>query len=149
MHMAKCRNCGSKVETEEVYCPTCGIANPVKVKKNKTVDLTTTVDIVEPNYNLYIQKSRVKAFLFFALVGWTGAGYFYLAAKKRGLMWLLLNVLVIAALTLLAFVIPTPPLGWPIFLLLAFAVMYVVNIVIGLVYLLSPDMKDGHEEFLK
>lgn len=146
--MAKCRNCGTQVEPNEKYCPVCGIASPVRIKKQQTVDLTTMIDPVAADYELYDAKSRKVAFLYFLTLGFTGAGFFYLRKVGRGVVWVNVNVLSITLLTVLG---ASKQIGipwWGLFLIV-FGLFFLINLGLGLYYLFAPDVKDGVGEFLE
>ncbi len=145
--LAKCRNCGAQVNIDEVTCRVCGIYNPVIIKEHKTIDLTTTIDPVASEYELYDTKSRKVAFIYFVTLGIFGAGFFYLKKTKRGIIWLITNVFVIAGLTILGALTNTLP--WWAFLLISLGVFYLINLGFGLYYLLASDVRDGYDQFLE
>ncbi|MGI6714376.1 MAG: zinc-ribbon domain-containing protein [Bacilli bacterium] len=145
--MGKCRNCGSKIDENEKYCPVCGVINPIRVKKVQTVNDTSFLDPVEPDYQLYRQRSRKVTLLLFVLLGFTGAPFFYLGYKKRGMMWLLVHLLLLSGLPLLAH-FQTATSFWQA-LLIVFLVLFPVNLSLGLYYRFARDVKDATGEFLR
>ncbi|HKM11262.1 MAG: hypothetical protein WCX47_00180 [Bacilli bacterium] len=145
--MGKCRNCGSLIDDQEKYCPVCGVINPIRVKKEQTVNDTSFLDPVEPDYALYQQRSRFLTFIFFCLLGYSGAGFFYLGYKKRAWLWLSAHLVLIGGLTTLAAL--TTQIPWYQALIIVFGLLWLVNIGIALYYRIARDVKDATGEFLK
>lgn len=143
--MAKCKNCGKEIESSCNVCPTCGQINPVKTKKVKTNDITTQIDDELSAFGSYKPKRRIVAAMLFFFVGFTGAPYFYLKNQTKALLSIVSTILILAASLLLGFLvfeqILTP-------LLVAIALIYLVNIAVGVHYLTHYELKDGKGEFL-
>ncbi|MDI9503771.1 MAG: hypothetical protein GX343_03495 [Erysipelotrichaceae bacterium] len=146
--MAKCRNCHSNIDANVKVCPVCGEINPIRTKKVRTVDLTLTLDPLEPEHSTYKPKKKLTASLLFIAVGFTGAAYFYLNDFKKGLSWLVGHVLILLASVVMAYI-----LGGKSAILLTFlitlGVLYVLNIIVGVLFLTKSDLKDGNGEFLQ
>ena len=147
--MPYCRNCGARItKFEKDICPVCGTRNPLDGASSDTVEITSQLDLgAKENRKLYKAHFRLNTFIWFIFLGWTGAGFFYLAVKKRGLIWLICNVVVLAGLiALFAFVILDYK-NW-----LAYAapvsIVYLVNIGVAVYYLCKKDIKDGNGEFI-
>lgn len=145
--MGKCRNCGSQVSEKDKYCPVCGVINPIRVKSIETVNDTSFLDPVEPDYHLYRQRSRNLTLLFFALLGFMGMGFFYLGYKKRGIFWLLIHLVLLITLPLLAEY--QTEINFLKALLIVIIALIPVNLGLGLYYRFAPDVKDATGEFLR
>ena len=147
--MPYCRNCHTRItKFEKDICPVCGTRNPLDGASSDTVEITSQLDLGDKaNRKVYKAHFRLNTFIWFLFLGWTGAGFFYLNFKKRGLIWLLCNVVVLAGLiALFAFVILDYK-NW-----LAYAapvsIVYLVNIGAAVYYLCKKDIKDGNGEFI-
>lgn len=146
--MPYCRNCGARItKFEKDICPVCGTRNPLDGASSDTVEITSELNIHnKENKKIYAAHFRLTAFLLFAFIGWTGAGYFYLNFKKMGFIWLVCNLLVIGGLMGL-FIALLSPTNW-ISYVAPFAVAYLVNMGISIYYLVKSDIKDGNGEFI-
>ena len=147
--MPYCRNCGARItKFEKDICPVCGTRNPLDGASSDTVEITSQLDLSQKDTKkLYKAHFRLNTFIYFVFLGWTGAGFFYLNFKKRGLIWLLANLAVLAGLiALFAFAL----LGYKTWLSYAapVSVVYLVNIGVGIYYLCKKDLKDGNGEFI-
>ena len=147
--MPYCRNCGARItKFEKDICPVCGTRNPLDGASSDTVEITSQLDLgAKENRKLYKAHFRLNTFIWFIFLGWTGAGFFYLAFKKRGLIWLLCNLAVLGGLIALFALALTGVKNW-----LSYAapvsVVYLVNIGVGIYYLCKKDIKDGNGEFI-
>ena len=147
--MPYCRNCGARItKFEKDICPVCGTRNPLDGASSDTVEITSQLDLgAKENRKLYKAHFRLNTFIWFIFLGWTGAGFFYLAFKKRGLIWLLCNLAVLGGLIALFALVVLDSKNW-----LAYAapvsVVYLVNIGVGIYYLCKKDIKDGNGEFI-
>ncbi len=147
--MPYCRTCHTRItKFEKDICPVCGTRNPLDGASSDTVEITSQLDLGEKaNRKIYKAHFRLNTFIWFLFLGWTGAGFFYLNFKKRGLIWLLCNVAVLAGLiALFAFVI----LDYKNWLAYAapISIVYLVNIGVAIYYLCKKDIKDGNGEFI-
>ena len=147
--MPFCKNCGSRISKfDKELCPVCGQKKPLEGARSDTVEITTELDVhdkdVRKTYQLHF---RLNTFLYFGLLGWTGLGFFYLKFKKLGLIWLLSNLLVLGGLiTLFIFVIS--PTNWLTYAS-PVAIVYLINIGVGVFFLCKNDLKDGNGEFIR
>ena len=146
--MPYCKNCGARItKFEKDLCPICGQKHPLEGATSDTVEITTDLKIHDKNrQEKYKAHFRLDTFLLFLFVGFTGAGFFYLNFKKRGLIWLICNLVAIAGLTVL-FIFLLSPKSW-ITYVAPFAAVYLVNIGVGVYYLCKTDIKDGNGEFI-
>lgn len=147
--MPYCRNCRARItKFEKDICPVCGTRNPLDGANSDTVEITSQLDLGQKaNRKIYKAHFRLNTFIWFIFLGWTGAGFFYLNFKKRGLIWLLCNLVVLGGLIALFALALTGAKNW-----LSYAapvsIMYLVNIGIGIYYICKKDIKDGNGEFI-
>ena len=147
--MPYCKNCGARItKFEKDICPICGAKHPLEGASSDTVEITTELNVHTKDKGglKYQAHYRITAFVLFAFLGWTGAGYFYLNFKKMGLIWLACNLAVIGGLIGL-FVALIGPTTW-ISYVAPFAVVYLINMGLSLYYLIKNDIKDGNGEFI-
>ena len=145
--MPVCRSCGSRIsKLDKDICPICGVAKPLKDVESKTVEITSEIDISSPEFSFH-PRSRFVTFVLFFLLGWTGIGFFYNYYYKKGLIWTLLNLVIFGSIGVLLAL----PLhfGWLWGLLIPGISLYIINTLIGVVFLFKPDLKDGKGEFLR
>ena len=147
--MPYCRNCGSRItKFDKDMCPICGTKQPLQGVNSDTVEITTELKIhTVEGKKQYQAHFRLTTFLLFALIGWTGAGFFYLKFKKTGLIWLLSNLLVLGGLGALFVLL----IGYKevVGYLVSPAIVYVANIATGFFFLFKKDIKDGNGEFIR
>lgn len=147
--MPYCRNCGSRItKFDKDMCPVCGTKKPLEGVSSDTVEITSELDIhSKEGKKQYQAHFRLTTFMLFAFIGWTGAGYFYLKFKKLGLIWLLSNLVVLLGLGALFVLL----IGYKevIGYFVSPAIVYLVNIVIGIFFLAKKDIKDGNGEFIR
>ncbi|HNX16229.1 MAG TPA: hypothetical protein PKO28_02525 [Bacilli bacterium] len=144
--MPICRNCKSRISKfDKDICPICGAKLPLEGVTGETIEVTSEIDVNNPEF--CHAKPRYKSILLtlFCLIGFTGVPFFYLKLKKLGLLWLLLNVLTIGGMSVFLY-FATPLMFWGI--LVAFAFIYIINIVTGIVYHKTENLKDGSGEFV-
>lgn len=147
--MPYCRNCHTRItKFEKDICPVCGTRNPLDGASSDTVEITSQLDLGEKaNRKIYKAHFRLNTFIWFLFLGWTGAGFFYLNFKKRGLIWLLCNVAVLAGLIALFAFVVLDYKNW-----LAYAapvsIVYLANIGVAIYFLCKKDIKDGNGEFI-
>ena len=146
--MPYCKSCGSRISKfDKDICPICGTKKPLEGASSDTVEITTELNVHKKENDLgYKAHYRITAFVLFAFLGWTGAGFFYLNFKKRGLIWLLVNLAFIGGLMGL-FIAFIGPKNW-ITYVAPFAAAYLVNMGFSLYYLAKNDIKDGNGEFI-
>lgn len=145
--MPKCRNCGANVEADASICPVCGIENPVKTKKVRTVDITQTLDPNLPDYQQYKRKSKLVCSLLFGLIGFTGAPYFYLKDLSKGFQYLLGHIVFLAAGLGVVYLLNKDLLVTVLIVLVV--LIYLFNIIMAFRCYFKGDIKDGNGEFLE
>ena len=146
--MPVCKYCGSRISKfDNDMCPVCGTKKPLEGVTSETIEVTSEIDIKNPDFKAYKQTKRVTAFLLFSLVGIFGAGFFYAKFKKYGIIWLIANVVTIGGLgSILAFLAGLGPIWGYVIPLVA---CYLINIGFGLFFLFKPSLKDGNGEFIR
>ena len=146
--MPYCKNCGSRItKFEKDICPICGAKQPLVGASSDTVEITTELNVHDRQGELkYAAHYRITAFVLFAFLGWTGAGFFYLNFKKFGWIWLACNLAVIGGLMAL-FILTLGVKTW-ISYVAPFAVIYLINMGLSLYFLFKNDVKDGNGEFI-
>ena len=146
--MPTCKNCGARLsKLDKDICPVCGFKNPLEGVTSETVEITSQLNIDSKEFETYKPCTKATTLALFATVGWSGAALFYLNYFAYAIIWALLNIaILIGGLgSLLAFLTPLGVL-WG-YLIVAIGV-YVINITIGVVLYLLPNLKDGRGEFL-
>lgn len=145
--MPNCRNCGVRISRfNKDLCPICGTKTPLDGVSSDTMEITAQVDLSGIKEGQRILRHRKPVLLLFALVGFSGAPFFYLKQKSKALMWLAINLFAIAAFFLIFYYLLQAGLLSSIFLTIA--VLYIFNITTGIVYFLIPNLKDGEGEFV-
>ena len=145
--MPNCKNCGARItKFDKDICPVCGCKNPLQGVTSETVEITTQIDVSQFQEGQKVVCRRKIVLLLFCLIGFIGAPFFYLKHKKFALIYLIINVLVLGGLFALSYFL----LGWPVVaaILAPIGIVYLVNIVLGIVYYFLPDLKDGEGAFV-
>lgn len=146
--MPKCRNCGARLSKfDKDVCPVCGTKNPLEGVTSETVEITSQLNIDSEEFETYKPCTKANAFALFASIGFTGAGLFYLNYFHLAIIWAFINigVLIGGIGSLLAFFTNVGILWGYLIMVIA---SYVINIIIGIIVYLKPNMKDGRGEFL-
>lgn len=145
--MPVCKNCHSRISKfDKDICPICGTKDPLSGVTSDTIEITHEFDASNPALKAEAPRKKKIAFMWFALLGWTGAGFVYLR-HKIGLVlaWAIANIAIYAGLSV-GLALATP-LGWA-WLGISAGIIYLVNIIYGLVVLLSQNKKDGKGELI-
>lgn len=145
--MPVCRHCGSRIsKLEKDRCPICGELNPLEGVNSDTVEVTGVINITsEDKYDFKPKKKKVFLLLS-CLVGFTGVQFFYLKYLRAGLIWLLMNIVMLAGgFSTFYFGVKSLPLAISIPL----AIVYTANIVFGLIVFTKPSFKDGEGNLLR
>ena len=145
--MPSCRNCGARLSKfDKDICPVCGTLKPLEGVDSETVEITSQVDLSGFTAGQKVMRHRKTMLLLSCLLGFTGAMFFYLKNKKTAIIWLILNLALIASVAVLLFTLPH--LHIAISLVIGFAISYLANVIVGLIYYFKPDLKDGEGEFV-
>lgn len=146
--MPVCKNCGARIsKLNNDICPVCGTRNPLQGVSSETVEITSQLDANSLEYKNYRPISRMVAFILSALIGFSGAALFYMRYFKLAIIHLSINIILFVGMFLLIFFVGQLSPFLSIFIPLA--ILYAINILLGLFILLKNDLKDGRGEFLK
>ena len=145
--MPSCRNCGARLSKfDSDICPVCGTKKPLEGVSSETIEITSQVDLSGFAAGQKVVRRRKNLLLYFLLIGFTGAGFFYLKQKRNALLWLLANLVVIGGL--FAFFYFALSLHLALAIILPILTAYVFNVGTGLIYYNLPNLKDGEGEFV-
>lgn len=143
--MPNCRNCKSRISRfDKDLCPICGTKLPLEGVNSDTMEITAQVDISGIKEGQKVLRRRRQTLFLFALIGFSGAGFFYLKYKFRGLVWLLINLFFLSGFFLLFYQLLTA--GLPLSIFLTIGLIYFINISLGIFFYLVPNLKDGEGE---
>lgn len=146
--MPNCRNCGTRLtKFDKDICPVCGETLPLKGVKSETVEITSEIDLSNPEFSNYSPKRRNIVFILFVLLGFTGAPFYYLRKAKVGIIWALINVVLCVGLIFLFSL--ALGLGFIFGTIIPVIILLLINIIPGIFYLIKNDIKDGHGEFIR
>lgn len=145
--MPNCKNCGARISKFDAdICPVCGTIKPLEGVSSETVEITSQIDLNNFKDGQKVVCRRQKLLLFFIAFGFTGLPFYYLKRKKFAVLWLIINLALLAAsFSLIFFVIK---LHIALAIILPILLVYIINSVIGLIYNYLPDLKDGEGEFV-
>ena len=145
--MPVCRHCGSRIsKLDKDRCPVCGEINPLEGVNSDTIEVTSVLDISSSEELAFKPKTKKMFLLLSCLIGWVGAQFFYLKYKRAGLIWLAINLVILAG-GFCAFFFGVHNLLLAI--LIPLLVLYAANIVFGLVIYKKPSFKDGDGNLLR
>ena len=145
--MPSCRNCGARLSKfDKDICPVCGTKNPLEGVNSETIEITSQVELSGFTAGQKVVRHRKTALILFLLVGFTGAGYFYLKMIRNALIWLAVSLCLLSS----GFVLFHLFLNLDIVLsiLIPIGIVYLLNIIFGLIYFFKKDLKDGEGEFV-
>ena len=146
--MPECKYCHARLNrlTDKDRCPVCGTKDPLSGVISNTEEVTSQVDLNHFIAGQKVVRRRKNLLILFLTVGFTGAPYFYLKKKVNGVLWLLLNLVILGGLFALFYFLLHLHLALAI--ILPILVSYSLNGVIGAIYNFLPDLKDGEGEFV-
>ena len=145
--MPNCRNCGARLtKFDHDICPVCGTKDPLKGISSETVEITSQIDVSGLKEGQKVVRHRKTMVLYFFLLGFTGLPFFYIKKKKLGLIWLFSHLAVMGGLFAILFFVASLHPALAIVIPLAFS--YLVSIIMGIVFNVLPDIKDGEGEFI-
>ena len=145
--MPSCRNCGARLSKfDSDICPVCGTKKPLEGVSSETIEITSQVDLSGFAAGQKVVRRRKNLLLYFLLIGFTGAGFFYLKQKRNAVLWLAANLAVIGGL--FAFFYFALALHVALAIILPIVTVYVFNVGTGLIYYNLPNLKDGEGEFV-
>ena len=145
--MPSCRNCGARLSKfDSDICPVCGTKKPLEGVSTETIDITSQVDMSDFTAGQKVVRRRKSLLLYFLLIGFTGAPFFYLKQKRNAFLWLIGNLVVIGGL--FAFFFFALNLHIALAIILPVVTVYVLNAGTALIYNYIPNLKDGEGEFV-
>ena len=145
--MPSCRNCGARLSKfDRDICPVCGTLKPLEGVESETVEITSQVDLSGFQAGQKVVRRRKTLLLYFLLLGFSGAPFFYLKQKKNAILWLAVNLAVIGGLFVFFFLALNLHIALAI--ILPIVTVYILNICVALIYYFLPDLKDGEGEFV-
>jgi hypothetical protein len=134
-----CRKCGTAFSDNLSTCPVCKTALINRDPTTEVSGVTASYAALKDQLELVTLKSRYLVSGLFFIIGFTGAGFFYL--KKARLGWWTF-ILSISALSL----------AWLISLQIGFFTslgLFLLQTLASFYFLFYPDAKDGRGELLK
>ena len=145
--MPVCRHCGSRIsKLDKDRCPVCGEINPLEGVNSDTIEVTSVLDISSSDELAFKPKTKKTFLLLSCLIGWLGLQFFYLKYRRAGLIWLAINLVILAG-GFCAFFFGVHNLLLAI--LIPLLVLYAANIAFGLVIFKKPSFKDGDGNLLR
>lgn len=145
--MPSCRNCGARLSKfDSDICPVCGTKKPLEGVSSETIEITSQVDLSSFTAGQKVKRRRKTMLLLSLLLGFTGALFFYIKKALLGFIWLLINLLVGAGLAVLFLLVIK--LNLALSIILPVVLIYLVNAIVGAIYFLKPNLKDGEGEFV-
>ncbi len=146
--MPCCKNCGARLSKfDKDMCPICGCKNPLEGVNSETIDITKQINVDETILKTYHPCKRMTAFILSLLIGWTGAQFFYLKYSKIALIYLACHLVFLGGLiTILLFAANA---GLFLSFFLPFIIVYLLNLGVGVYFLIKTNFKDGCGELIK
>lgn len=142
--MPICKNCHSRIDKfNKDRCPICGAENPFEGVSSDTIEITTSLDVDDFDFN---PRKKKQVLLYSILLGYIGMPFFYLYYKKVGIFSLILNLFFIFAVGFLVGYFTE--LKIYISFIIFFFGSVLINSLIGLFLFKKPNLKDGHGEFV-
>ena len=142
--MPICKNCKSRIDKfNKDRCPICGVENPFEGVTSDTIEITSSIDVDNMNFN----PRKKKVFLLYSmLLGFFGVQFFYLYKTKLAIISSSTNIVVIVLGGFLLGYFTTfgYGAGFGIFI----ALMFLINTLVGLYVFKKPNLKDGRGEFI-
>ena len=144
--MPNCKNCGARISKfDKDICPVCGTKNPLEGVSSETVEITSQIDLNNFVEGQKVVCRRKKMLILFLACGFTAAQFFYLKRKKFAVLWLIINLAIMAAVYFLISMFRSP---LAVCIIVAVLSTYVLNSIMGAIYYFLPDLKDGEGEFV-
>ena len=144
--MPTCKNCHSRIDKfNKDFCPICGVEKPFEGVSSDTVEITTNIDTTTLDID-YNPRKKKTFFLLFIGLGIFGVPFFYIYKRKVGIIYCLVNVILLGALITILCLFTQIHVALVIVLMLL--VFIAINFCVGLYMYNSPNLKDGHGDFL-
>lgn len=146
--MPNCKNCGARItKFDKDMCPICGTLKPLEGVSSETVEITSEIDLKNPEFKEFKPVRRSLICLFSSLLGPFGIQFFYMKYLRAGFIWLISNLLFIGGLGCILFFAAKMPALWSF--LIPLFISYFINILFGVIALFLPNLKDGKGEFVR
>ena len=146
--MPSCKNCGSRITRfDKDICPVCGMKKPLQGVTSETVEITSDLKLNLEELKTFKPRTKFRAMLFFFGLGWTGAPQFYLYYPLQGVLWLLLNLIILGGFFALFFFLSQA--GLILSIVLPIVIAYIFNFIFGIFVFFKHNLKDGKGEFLR
>lgn len=146
--MPNCRNCGARLSKfDKDICPICGFKKPLDGVESHTIDVTSEIQSVAGEIVNYRTKSRIVSCVLSMILGWTGCSFFYLYYYFAGAIFCLINLGLAGGIFAVLFCAIKMDLLFSI--LIPIIIIYVINFIMGIIFLYYHDLKDGRGEFVK
>lgn len=144
--MPVCKQCHSRIDKfNKDRCPICGVEHPFEGVSSDTIEITTNINVENVDVNFHPKKKSTLLALFITF-GIFGVPFFYIYKKKVGLIYALINVLLLGGL--IALLILLTSLNHALVIFLTIFVFVFINFLVGLYFYCKPNLKDGHGVFL-
>ena len=144
--MPNCKNCGARISKfDKDICPVCGTKNPLEGVSSETVEITSQIDLNNFVEGQKVVCRRKKMLILFLACGFSAAQFFYLKRKKFAILWLIINLVIMAAVYFLISMFRSP---LAVCIIVAVLSTYILNSIMGAIYYFLPDLKDGEGEFV-
>ncbi len=144
--MPNCKNCGARISKfDKDICPVCGTKNPLEGVSSETVEITSQIDLNNFVEGQKVVCRRKKMLILFLACGFSAAQFFYLKRKKFAVLWLIINLVIMAAVYFLISMFRSP---LAVCIIVAVLSTYILNSIMGAIYYFLPDLKDGEGEFV-
>ena len=144
--MPNCKNCGARISKfDKDICPVCGTKNPLEGVSSETVEITSQIDLNNFVEGQKVVCRRKKMLILFLACGFSAAQFFYLKRKKFAVLWLIINLVIMAAVYFLVSMFRSP---LAVCIIVAVLSTYILNSTMGAIYYFLPDLKDGEGEFV-
>ena len=145
--MPNCRNCGARLSKFDAdICPVCGTKKPLEGVNSETIEITSQIDLNDFKEGQKVLRRRKNLLVLFLAIGLSGAPFFYLKKKSLGLIWLIINLVLLGGLFTLFFLVFKLHIALAI--ILPVVTVYLLNGVTGTIYYFLPNLKDGEGEFV-
>ncbi len=144
--MPNCRHCGSRItKFDKDMCPVCGGKLPLDGVSSDTIEVTSEISLSNEGFKT---KKKLTFVLLSCLIGWTGASFYYLKQYKAGIIWLIINVALLAGGFVGLYF--TPGINLALAILIPLLIVYTANIAYGLIInFKSVSLKDRDGNYLR
>ena len=144
--MPNCKNCHSRISKfDKDFCPICGAERPLEGASFDTNDITKEISLLGETKEVKIKRKTI-CIIFSFIFGFLGLPFFYLGYKKQGFIVLGSSLGVFGVALLILFLITH---SWLWAILIPAIIMLIVNIAIGICFILRQNLKTKNGELVK